>query len=98
MSRIVGFTLSADAVLAAAELDRRPVVNPTLGYYQQAIYASPAARGLDPRHVEAYIRLEHATLDSLTAAQFAQEIVIGAECVRSSGTENAEALAKSMGL
>jgi len=94
MSQIVGFTLSADAILAAAEPDSRPV----LSHYQAAIAASPAARGIDPRHIEAYMRLEHATLDGLTEQQFAQEIIVCAECARSSGADNAEALAESMGL
>lgn len=54
--------------------------------------------GYDPRHIEAYIRLEHSTLDGLSPAKFKKEIIIGIECIKSDGIENAESCAKSFGL
>lgn len=52
----------------------------------------------DPRHVEAYVRLEHSTLDGLSAEQFADEVRTGITCVDEDGAENAERLAQSFGL
>lgn len=54
--------------------------------------------GFDPRHIEAYMRLEHSTLDGLSSQQFDDEILIGIECIKEDGLENAEMCAKSFGL
>lgn len=54
--------------------------------------------GVDPRHVESYMRLEHATLDSLSWTQFRQEVAIGIECALRDGLNDAERLAKALGL
>ncbi|MDD4972512.1 MAG: hypothetical protein PHT07_24030 [Paludibacter sp.] len=54
--------------------------------------------GIDPRHVEAYMRLEHSTLDGLTAKQFNEEVKICIACVEADGITNAESCAKSFGL
>ena len=53
---------------------------------------------IDPRHIEAYMRLEHRTLDGLSAPQFEREVVISAECVGAAGPVEAEACAASFGL
>lgn len=60
--------------------------------------ARQGAIGIDPRHVEGYMRLEHGTLSQLSRERFNEEVGIGIECVRADGTRNAEALAKSFGL
>jgi len=52
----------------------------------------------DPRHIEAYVRLEYSTLDHLPLATLRHEANIAARCIDHSGVENAEALADSMGL
>jgi len=70
-------------------------------YYQQAIREEIARQGhigIDPRHVEAYIRLEHPTLDGLSHRHFNAEVSIGIQCVLADGIVNAEACAKSFGL
>ena len=54
--------------------------------------------GVNPRHVEAYIRLEHPTLGHLSRAQFAREVAVGIDCVNADGIENAEMCAKSLGI
>jgi len=54
--------------------------------------------GTDPRHVEAYMRLEHPTLDGLPKQQFADEVAIGVRCIAEDGAENAERCARSFGL
>jgi hypothetical protein len=52
----------------------------------------------DPRHIEAWLRLQFGTLDHLTPHQFAAEAWIAAECVDEGGVEHSENLAKSYGL
>jgi hypothetical protein len=52
----------------------------------------------DPRHIEAYMRLEHSTLDGLALDAFTQEIEIAIACIAHDGLANAERCAKSFGL
>lgn len=54
--------------------------------------------GIDARHVEAYMRLEHATLDAIPTWQFEAEVKLAIECIEVGGIENAEALAQSYGM
>ena len=54
--------------------------------------------GTDPRHVEAYMRLEHSTLDGLSHSQFKTEVIGCIGCVHADGTANAERCAQSFGL
>lgn len=51
-----------------------------------------------PHWVEAYMRLEHGTLDSLTRAAFKREVREAVACVQAFGVEAAEKLALSSGL
>lgn len=64
------------------------------GYYTQIEALTPH----DPRHVEAWMRLEHGTLDHLDAARFESEVCIANACIGMSGTEESEALARSYNL
>jgi hypothetical protein len=69
--------------------------------YQQMILEILAEMGraeIDPRHIEAYMRLEHPTLDGLSAPQFEREVAISVECVDAAGPSEAEACAASFGL
>lgn len=52
----------------------------------------------DPRHIEAYMRVEHSTLDGLSRQQFAAEVRVAAQCVDEGGIEMAERIAKSFGM
>lgn len=52
----------------------------------------------DPRHVEAYIRLEHSTLDALSPYQLQTEVGIALHCLQLDGLDHAERLAQSFGL
>lgn len=52
----------------------------------------------DPRHIEAYMRCEHGTLDRLSPDDFAAEVVTAALCIEQGGREAAEALARSYGM
>ena len=69
--------------------------------YQQTIREMAAALGyvgVDPRHVEAWMRLEHSTLDGLSRARFRDEVEIAIACIHHDGTKNSESLAQSFGL
>jgi hypothetical protein len=52
----------------------------------------------DPRLIEAYMRLEHSTLDGLSPYEFENEARIAALCIEHGGRAQAERLAVSMGL
>ncbi len=69
--------------------------------YQQTIREMAAALGyvgVDPRHVEAWMRLEHSTLDGLSRMRFRDEVEIAIACIHRDGTQNSESLAQSFGL
>lgn len=72
-----------------------------VGMYEEMIREALARVGLigvEPRHVEAWMRLEHGTLDALGEPQFQEEVEIAAMCVKEAGAERSEGLAKSYGL
>lgn len=64
--------------------------------YQKAIEKIVGPE-IDPGQVEAWMRLEHPTLDGLDAAQFRREARIGAKLVQSH-PEESRTLAESYGL
>jgi hypothetical protein len=52
----------------------------------------------DPRHVEAYMRLEHPTLDGLSPRAFRAEIQVACACIDEAGGAAAESCARSFAL
>ena len=52
----------------------------------------------DPAHVEAWMRLEHSTLDGLNPVRFAREVAVAVECIRTAGITESDKLAHSYGL
>lgn len=56
------------------------------------------APGYDPRHIEAYVRLEYATLNHLPMATLRREARIAMGCIDVDGKLAAEELAESFGL
>ena len=54
--------------------------------------------GVDPAHVEGWMRLEHSTLDGLSREAFAREALIAVECIDQSATRANDELAQSYGL
>ncbi len=64
---------------------------------QRILHAARHAE-IDPRHIEGYMRLEHSTLDGLSAGQFKKEVMISISCVKEGGIEMAESNARSFGL
>jgi hypothetical protein len=72
-----------------------------MSIYRQRIREILAAQGrigTDPAHVEAWMRLEHGTLDGLSAAQFAREVSAAVECIEASTPDENRRLADSYGL
>lgn len=56
------------------------------------------APGYDPRHIEAFMRLQYGTLDHIDPATFRSEVKIAVHCVEEGGVASAERLADSYGL
>lgn len=52
----------------------------------------------DPRHIEAYMRLQYGTLNHLSRQQVVEEIEICRACIAEGGVERAERCAQSFGL
>lgn len=52
----------------------------------------------DPRHIEAFVRLEYDRLGHLSIQTLRREAKIASACIVADGVENAEALAVSFGL
>lgn len=52
----------------------------------------------DPRHVEAWMRIAHGTLDQLGPAEFESEVCVANACIAEAGETESEALAVSYGL
>lgn len=65
-------------------------------FYQRLI--ARRTNDVDPRHVEAWMRLEHPTLDGLSRAAFEREIDIAMAAIAAAGPIESEALAASFGL
>jgi len=70
--------------------------------YQQAIREDLASLGLVGRHspavIEAWMRLEHGTLDHLSKVNFRREVAIASACADASRAEENRALVASYGL
>jgi hypothetical protein len=62
------------------------------------ILARHGRTGYDPRHIEAFMRLEHGTLDAMSHEQFEREVEASRICVKSVSYEASEHLAKSFGI
>jgi hypothetical protein len=54
--------------------------------------------GANPRHVEAWMRLEHGTLGHLDKAAFRREVETALALIDAAGDADSESLARSFGL
>lgn len=63
-----------------------------------ADHITTLAPGADPAHIEAWMRLEHGTLDGLSRWQFAGEVQTALSCIEFSGLDESDELARSFGL
>ena len=70
----------------------------TSGFQRDIVAKGLIPDGIDPRHVEGYIRLEYATLNQLSWPTIRREVKIGIACIREAGAEAAEQNAQSFGL
>lgn len=72
-----------------------------MSFYTPKIQSELARHGAgsaDPRHVEAFMRLAHGTLDGLSSLEFANEVIIALDCIELGGVDGAESLAQSFAL
>ena len=73
-----------------------------MSIYGQMIRETMARSGhvgaADPRHIEAWMRLEHGCLDGLSRQQFTDEVTIALQCIAAGPLGDSEALAASYGL
>lgn len=65
--------------------------------YEKQIRAIVPGNGYDPRHIEAFMRCEHSTLDGLSPRKFKAEVLIALDCIDQGGPEMAERIAQSFG-
>lgn len=65
-------------------------------FYQRLI--AERTRDVDPRHIEAWMRVEHPTLDGVSQSQFSEAMYAALATVLDAGPEQSEALAASFGL
>ena len=78
------------------------MTQPTMGemarwtFYQRFI--AEHIRDTDPRHVEAWMRLEHPTLDGLSRSEFTEAMYAALATALDAGPGESEALAASFGL
>lgn len=78
------------------------MAEPTMGemarwsFYQRLI--AERTKDVDPRHVEAWMRVEHPTLDGLSRQGFIDAMHTALAAVIDAGPEESEALAASFGL
>jgi hypothetical protein len=66
-----------------------------------SLYAAEIQRlapDVDPAHVEAWMRLEHGTLDGLDAIDFAREVQVAVGCITFAGINESDELARCYGL
>ena len=71
-----------------------------MGYQKmiREVLARSGKVGVNPRHVEAWMRVEYPTLDAMSAGRFVDEVIVAADCVAHAGPAESEALAASFGL
>ena len=74
------------------------IVEAKTGYYQRLISRYLLDSSIDPRWIEAYLRLDHGTLDSLSVDDFKTEIPEIIKIIKEEGKQEAEKLALSYGL
>lgn len=70
-------------------------------FYQNKIRETVSALGkigVEPRHVEAWMRVEHPTLDHLAPKQFREAVALAIESTEVGGADMSEKLARSFGL
>ena len=65
---------------------------------KRALCGNIFGSNVEPRLVEAWMRLEHPTLDALSPADFNRLAAVASRCVYEAGLPESEALAISMGL
>jgi hypothetical protein len=74
---------------------------PATSVFRSLILEDAAKLGradVDPRHVEAYMRLERGPLDQLSRTEFLNEVIVAIHCLDTAGPHAAHQWADSVGL
>lgn len=81
-------------------MGHQPHYRDTRGYAERLIASLIAQQKseAEPRHVEAWIRVEHPTLDALSPGQFADEVKTALACIACEPLSTTERLCESLGL
>ena len=72
-----------------------------MSYYQEVIRETAARLGYigaNTRHIEAWIRVGHGTLDALSREMFEEEVEMAIACMGNRPEAESESLARSYGL
>ena len=68
-------------------------------YFQRSIVEKKLVpEGIDPRHIEGYVRLEYSIVNEMSWPAIRREVKISIGCIREGGIEAAERNAQSFGL
>ena len=68
-------------------------------YFQRSIIEKGLIpQGVDPRHVEGFIRLQYSTLNNLDWPRIKREVKLAVACIKEVGIAGAESNAQSFGL
>jgi len=68
-------------------------------YFQRSIVEKGLVpQGVDPRHLEGFIRLQYSTLGHLDWPTIKREVKLGIACIKQGGVDAAERNAQSFGL
>jgi hypothetical protein len=71
----------------------------TMTYFQRSIADKGLVpEGIDPRHIEGYIRLQYAALSHLDWRTIRREVKLCIACIKEGGVDSAERNAQSFGL
>lgn len=81
-----------------AQQNRQRRQSPYADLIRQQLAKSGHVGKYDVRHVEGFMRLEHSTLDGLSASQFASEVEISRQALDAAGASESELVAQSYGL
>jgi len=86
-------------ILLPVEPSINPIGDEMQTYLQrQLVEKKMIPAGIDARHVEAFIRLNHSTLNHLSWGEIRREVRTALGCITEGGAEMAERTAKSFGL
>ena len=91
-------TPAKDSDANAATATAKPRRCPYDATIREALARIGLVGAFDPRHIEAYMRTGHSTLDGLSRSEFDAEVELCVGCIIEGGVDEAEDAARSHGL